>query len=57
MSSRSQVVGLAIAVLAAVAIVALYSFGRGVWFPIYLKVAGYRTVTDVVDSVGDDARG
>ncbi|KAF0248527.1 MAG: hypothetical protein FD167_2068 [bacterium] len=33
-----------------------YYFGRGIWYPQYLKVVGKRTVSDVVKIYGDDAR-
>lgn len=40
-----------------VALVCVYLFGRSLWYPIYLKVVGKRTVAEVVADVGDDARG
>ncbi|MEM6818070.1 MAG: L,D-transpeptidase family protein [Pseudomonadota bacterium] len=37
--------------------VVLYVFGRGYWYPIYMKIAGKRTVAEVIADVGVDARG
>ncbi len=43
------VAGVAVSVL-------LYFFGRGYWYPVYIKLTGKRTVADVISSVGEEAR-
>src|SRR5687767_14969457 len=35
---------------------AFYVFGRGIWYPLLLRVTGPRTVADVVARYGPDAR-
>ncbi|ACV27944.1 L,D-transpeptidase family protein [Kangiella koreensis] len=34
----------------------IYNFGRAYWHPLYIKVAGARTVEDVVQTYGEEAR-
>ena len=41
----------------AVVLVCVYLFGRSLWYPVYLKIVGKRTVAEVVADVGDSARG
>lgn len=33
-----------------------YTYGRSIWFPHYLKFRGYRTVAEVINLYGSDAR-
>lgn len=39
-----------------IAVGALLVYGRGYWYPVYIKVAGARTVVDVINTYGDQAR-
>lgn len=34
----------------------IYSYGRAYWHPLYIKVAGARTVEDVIQTFGEEAR-
>lgn len=34
----------------------IYNYGRAYWHPLYIKVAGARTVEDVIQAYGEDAR-
>lgn len=43
-------------VVTAVILVAFGTYGRSYWHPVYLKVVGKRTVSDVVDTYGEQAR-
>lgn len=36
---------------------AFYAFGRAVWFPLFMRIAGPRSVADVVQKYGRPARG
>ena len=35
--------------------IGLFHYGRGIWQPYYVQVAGKRTVTEVIDAVGRPA--
>jgi len=43
-------------VVVGVGVVGMYLYGRALWAPVYQKLAGKRTVAEVVDAYGDAAR-
>jgi len=46
---------IAILVLLAIAGLAVYQYGRSLWFPVYRRIRGGRTVADVVERYGSTA--
>lgn len=51
-----QLLSLTFLVATLIGIYLIYNFGRAYWHPLYIKVAGARTVEDVVQTYGVEAR-
>ncbi|MFQ5569343.1 MAG: murein L,D-transpeptidase family protein, partial [Rhodothermales bacterium] len=46
---KKRALTLLLAAVVLLALVALYRYGRGLWYPVYLKVKGKRTVAEAVE--------
>lgn len=44
------------AIILLIPILCFHNFGRGVWHPVYLKIAGKKTVADVMGKYAEEAR-